>query len=141
MARQTPAEKAAAKVKKVARWREDRAYKRLNDDEFKAREQAATQKSNAFAKAAKAFTKAHLAVFEQWQRLKGTPVAPSAQGPQSHILSPAPATPDQPFEFPVAERPDVYGALSKDGTPTAPYLERRRMTGVDTTIIRQLGLL
>ena len=144
MALSTPAEKEAARLKKQQRWNEDRAYKRLNDDDFVAREKAATHKSNAFAKQAKAFTRAHTAVFEQWQRLKATPVAPSpAEGglrptqAQSHTLSPAA---DQPFEFPVAERRDVYGALSKDGTPTAPYLERRRMAGVDTTIIRQLGL-
>jgi hypothetical protein len=56
MALSTAAEKAAAKQKKVERWREDRAYKRLNDDDFVAREKASTEKSNAFAKAAKAFT-------------------------------------------------------------------------------------
>jgi hypothetical protein len=136
MALSTPAEKEAARLKKQQRWNEDRAYKRLNDDAFIAREQAATKKSNAFAKAAKAFTRAHMAVFDQWQRLTGTPVAPSATQP-SHMLSPPP---EAMSERPVAENPDVYTAITSDRTPTAEWLERRRMAGCDTSILRQLGL-
>jgi hypothetical protein len=140
MALSTPAEKEAARLKKQAKWNEDRAYKRLNDDDFIAREQAATQKSNAFAKAAKAFARAHLAVFDQWQKLKGTAVAPSA-APQSHLLSPPPAPDDQPFEFPVTEKPDAYLALGNRPVPTAPWLERRRLQlKPDNNVLTQIGI-
>jgi hypothetical protein len=130
MALSTPAEKEAARLKKEQRWNADRVFARENNPDFVKRENAATQKSNTFAKQAKQakqFARAHIAVFQDW--LKGTPVAPSA-APQSHMLSSAPDPSDQPFELPVTERPDVYGALSaRDETPTAPWLEKKRMDG------------
>jgi hypothetical protein len=143
MALSTPAEKEAARLKKQQRWNADRVFARDNNPDFVKRENAATHKSNTFAKNAKQFARAHIAVFQDW--LKGTPVAPSAQGPQSHMLSPAPVTTDQPpegsFEFPAVERPDVYGAISsRDETPTAPYLERRRLQLKPDNVLTQIGI-
>jgi hypothetical protein len=118
MALSTPAEKEAARLKKQQRWNEDRAFARENNPDFVKRENAATQKSNTFAKNARQFARAHIAVFQDW--LKGTEVAPSAQGPPSHILSPAVPPEAMPLEFPITERPDVYGALSsRDENPEA----------------------
>jgi hypothetical protein len=138
MALSTPAEKEAARLKKQQRWNEDRAYARENNPDFVKRENAATQKSNTFAKQAKQFARAHIAVFQDW--LKGTAVAPSA-APQSHLLSPSPAPDDQPFEFPVTEKPDAYLALGNRPVPTAPWLERRRLQlKPDNNVLTQIGI-
>src|ERR1700734_1334017 len=121
MARQTPAEKEAAKQKKTARWNADRAYLRQNDDDFVAREKAATKKYAHIKQKALEFARSRAADFASFLRGEKTPVAPSSATPQpTHMLSPTPETSDQPFEFPVNEKPEVYGALGSR-TPTAPY--------------------
>lgn len=133
----------AAKAKQLRDSRDYKRDKRANSNSFVKKEKkyrkGYARKKYRQAKLAVEFMKANALAFSEWLQKKGTPVAPAATQP-SHTFSPPPTTEDQPFEFPVGQRPDVYTALSKDGTPTAPYLERRRMSGVDTTIIRQLGL-
>jgi hypothetical protein len=145
MALSTPAKKEAARLKKQQRWNEDRAYARENDPDFVKRENAATQKSNTFAKNAKAFAREHLAVFQDW--LKGTAVAPSATQPSPmdaqpvETTAPTVLTADQLSELsadevlryrlglPAAERIDTYKALNSDHMPTSDWLERKRMNG------------
>lgn len=48
--------------------------------------------------------------------------------------------PVENYELPDIEKPDVYRSLSKDGMPTASWLEKKRMSGMDLSILRKLGL-
>lgn len=66
--------------------------------------------------------------FLEWVRKKVPSDAPIPAVQQ------LPRSPDEPilgfrehFELPVKEVPDVYGAITKDGTPTASWLERKRL--------------
>jgi hypothetical protein len=40
--------------------------------------------------------------------------------------------------FPVIERPDTYTAISRDGCPTSPWLERKRLRDADTSILKYI---
>jgi hypothetical protein len=119
----TSAERAAAKetarLKKQAKWNEDRAYKRLNDDDFIAHEQAATKKSNAFTKAAKAFTRHFSEQFDAW--MKGTPASPA---PQSQPTPTTDATADQPLT--TIQRLKAYSAFGAR-TPTAQSIHESKL--------------
>jgi hypothetical protein len=44
---------------------------------------------------------------------------------------------NEPEEEP-EEKPDVYRSITRDGCPTAPFLEKKRLKGRDVSILRQL---
>jgi hypothetical protein len=140
MALSTPAQKEEARLKKQQRWNEDRAYLRQNDDDFIEREKASTKKYNNFKKMAVQFARARAADFASFLSGKDMAGAPSSAAPllPAHVLSPAPA-PDEPFEFPPDEKPDVYSSLGSH-TPTASYLERRRLQLKPDNVLTQIGI-
>jgi uncharacterized caspase-like protein len=140
LARQTPAEKAAAKEKKAARWRDDRVYLRSHDPDFVEREKAATAKSNAFTKAAKMFARANMALFEQWQKLTGTQGVSASPAGQPQRMVPTPDQPtDQHEAIPSAgQRLRTYKSLGGQ-IPTAQSLEESRYAPAALNVLSQLG--
>ena len=150
MAAMTP----EAKAKKLA---DDRAYKRdkrANSDSFveKEKEYRKGYARNKYgeAKLAVEFMKANALVFSEWLQ-NGKSVAPP---PSSRMDAQS-----RPSMIPTMDLPETNAskhslAMDELGTlppmqgyaalgsqiPTADSMERRRMEGVDTTIIRQLGL-
>jgi hypothetical protein len=80
------AAKAAANAKKRKRWRDDRAYLRINDPKFVEKEQASHHKYTEFTRLARQFARHFPEQFEHFKRaivkqgslgsLNGRPAAP-----------------------------------------------------------------
>jgi hypothetical protein len=67
-----------------------------------------------------------LASFQEWVRGKFASAPPEPQPPPHQHTPPADDPDGLFFQLPAKERPDVYASLGST-TPTAPYLERKRI--------------
>jgi hypothetical protein len=133
------AAKAAAKAKKAEKWKQDRAYLRLNDDGFKAREKASEQKYSNFKKAAIQFARARAADFASFLRGEGMASQPMAAQPTPAVDHTAP-TPGQPLT--PMPRLQTYRALKDFGVEvaTAPSLEKARLGDAGLDRLREYGI-
>jgi hypothetical protein len=139
MALSTPAEKEAARLKKQQRWKDDRSYLRMNDDEFVAREKAATQKYSNFKKMAVQFARARASDFASFLRGEGMASQPMAAQPTPAVDHTAP-TPGQPLT--PMPRLQTYRALKDFGVEvaTAPSLEKERLGPAGLDRLREYGI-